>query len=268
MLQPTHHIPASAARNPRWSLETRFDTAAIEAYQASRGKRRDSADERQRFAARTSLSSSRTASCESLRSNLTMKDLPRPSATAEHVMPYEEQRSSAKSIRSMKAYDPRSNDCEASSSQPTAFLPQQSWTANTAVPSGQESENASIFTRTPAASLFSRRGSNATSITVPSIAPSTTSNTIIPWVDEHGVCQNPQCQQRTFLQKKAFSLYTRLTHSNRSGLSLSGQQQRASCEHVLLHLQTTQSKGALDFEGCGTSSGGIEQLEPSLVARQ
>jgi hypothetical protein len=87
------------------------------------------------------------------------------------------------------------------------------------------------------ASIFS----NDTSATSASIA-----TTVQSWVDDRGICRNPRCQQRSFIQKKAFKLYTHLTHSSvtslRSESSLGGgHQPKPACEHALLYLQAMSS---------------------------
>ena len=66
------------------------------------------------------------------------------------------------------------------------------------------------------------------------------------WVDERGVCHHPGCQNRGFLQRKAFSLYVRLSSTEKvSGgwpaVVAEAKQPRAACEHVLLHYQNTAS---------------------------
>ena len=107
----------------------------------------------------------------------------------------------------------------------------------------------SVFSRrtTDTPSLFSH-ASEATSLTSPSIA--TTATLPNQWVDDRGVCHNPRCSQRSFFQKKAFKLYTHLTHSNSSvSSSGSGRQGaspvKATCEHALLHLQAMESSVSL-----------------------
>jgi hypothetical protein len=233
VLQPSQLLPASAPRNPRWSLETRLDAAAIESDLSSRSRRRDSADERQRFSGTNSLATSRATSYESLRPG-PIQACPDPFPQSEQVISFE---------------DPAL----------TNF-------SKKITPSIYSKYSDTTNMKTPTVSIFSRRDSDATSFTIPSIAPSiapsrksiapSVSSSTIPYIDENGICQNPQCNQRTFLQRKAFSLYTKLAHSNISNDAFMSESSssvverkgkgrakvRPTCEHVLLYLQAKQEE--------------------------
>lgn len=104
---------------------------------------------------------------------------------------------------------------------------------------------------TPAISVFSRPPSLMTSRTATSISAATTISSL--WVDEAGICQNPSCQRRTFLQKKTFALYAHLTHRSTTAMmrderGIEFVRPKPTCEHTLLYLQTT-TDSHLTFEG-------------------
>ena len=101
-----------------------------------------------------------------------------------------------------------------------------------------------------AISFFSQPASDATSMTSRSTATTIT----LPgqWVDETGVCQNPSCQKRSFVQKKAFSLYMRLSSSDKltgpqEARQPNAQRRKAGCEHVLLYFQSLSSADSVNF---------------------
>jgi hypothetical protein len=92
---------------------------------------------------------------------------------------------------------------------------------------------------TPSPSIFSRRPSLAPSASATTVS-TTTTLAAASMVDEHGACQIPSCQRRTYLQKKSFALYARLTYrGGGQALSLKGESGlRPTCEHTLLYLQS------------------------------
>ena len=105
-----------------------------------------------------------------------------------------------------------------------------------------------IATTQSAMSVFSRAASDAMSVT--SRSTTTTASSQNQWVDEHGFCHHPGCQKRGFLQRKAFSLYVRLSSSdNMTGQGHAGlpdsARSKAACEHVLLYLENMASEDSL-----------------------
>jgi hypothetical protein len=96
---------------------------------------------------------------------------------------------------------------------------------------------ASVSTTSP--SVFSRRPSLAQSASATTV--STTTTLAASMVDERGLCQVPSCQRRTYLQKKSFALYARLTYRGSAHDLIKGESRlRPTCEHTLLYLQSRE----------------------------
>lgn len=91
---------------------------------------------------------------------------------------------------------------------------------------------------TPASSIFSRRPSFATEASVTTV--STMKSLAASFVDDHGICQNPSCQSRTYLQKKSFLLYAKLTKRSPLNHTYGAGQTKPTCEHTLLYLQSLE----------------------------
>jgi hypothetical protein len=115
-----------------------------------------------------------------------------------------------------------------------------------------------------AASIFSRPLSHRTSLTSPSLISTSASTATVKslatstittkqWVDSAGICHNPTCQSRTYIQRKAFRVYARVAHSNASLAGVKPEPQgkssvkmRITCEHILLYYQDQEQAMTID----------------------
>jgi hypothetical protein len=142
------------------------------------------------------------------------------------------------SVTRINSTSPATSSAISSNNQKHASMARRSTTSDY---SGSLFRSTTSIT-TPSPSIFSRRPSIAPSASATTV--STTTTLAASLVDERGVCQIPSCQRRTYLQKKSFALYARLTYRDSAhDLSLKGESRlRPTCEHTLLYLQSREER--------------------------